>query len=147
MQGYIQKRIKNTRIVIKDSIVAAYDDARAYEVCRGLFKSSDGPGLQKKGAYKTILKTDVFGIPCIVKRYKSSGTVRLMKSLFVRSKAMHEFEAGCYIHRNAIATAEPLLIAEVCAWGAVRESLVIIPFIENARELRDVPVNIGKVYL
>jgi len=138
MQGYKQKKISTADIIVKDSIAAAYDDAQVYEVCRGLFDNRSGSGLQKKGAYKTILRADVFGMPCIVKHYTNRGAVRLAKSLFARSKARHEFDAGRYIHQSGIATAEPLLLAEVRRWGAVREGLVIMPFIAGARELRDV---------
>jgi hypothetical protein len=51
--------------------------------------------------------------------------------------SLNEFTAANYIVDKGIATPQPLLFAERKKFGAVRESLIAISFLEGAQDLKD----------
>jgi tRNA A-37 threonylcarbamoyl transferase component Bud32 len=67
--------------------------------------------------------------------------LRHAKSVLSPSRAMKEFHAGMSIHSRGITTAVPLFMAERSLMGFVRQSLIVMPFITEAMELKDLFFN------
>lgn len=141
VQGYTLKKYNNIKLLIRDSLIPECSDKQWKAVCLGLFSDKERQDIQKEGAYKTVLKTTVNETLCIVKKYRNNGFIRKIKSPFCTSKAMVEFRAAVYIHNKGIPTAPPLFMAEKRRFGFVAESLVALPFLSGAQELKDVFFN------
>lgn len=137
MEGYTRKNYRNLRMFIKDSIVSAYPDKQWKDICLSFFKEEDPDSIQKAGTYKTILKVNVLDTPCILKKYRNHGLARSIKSLFFPSRALQEFQAAVYIYKKAIPTPAPILMAEIRRKGVTQESIIALPFLTGAQELRD----------
>jgi tRNA A-37 threonylcarbamoyl transferase component Bud32 len=61
----------------------------------------------------------------------------MAKDLWRGSRALQEFQIACAIHDRGIPTAVPLLAAERVQRGLVYESLLALPFLSDACELKD----------
>lgn len=137
MEGYRCKQYNNLRILIKESLVSTHASGQWQDMCLGLFHDQKSSRILKTGTYKTILKAGINGGSCIVKKYRNRGWVRSIKSLFWPSKAKQEFQSAVYIHGKGIPTPAPLFMAELRTRGIVRESLIALPFLSAAKELRE----------
>ena len=137
MQGYVKKTFADIYALIREDLAGACPERMLQDVCTGLFAAPPPDRLIKQGAYKTIFRDAVCGMPAIVKTYRNTGVVRRLKSLFAPARAKQEFGAAAFIAAQGIPTAKPLLVAERKEFGMVREGAVVLEYIEKARELRD----------
>ncbi len=108
------------------------------KMCYKFFNKQHKFSVLKKGAYKTILKASIGETLCLTKVYENPGVFRKMKALFKPSRARREYDAACTIAGRGIPTATPLCMAEMKQAGLVSKGLVVLPFLEEACELRDV---------
>ena len=136
-QQYTVKRFKNISVLTGHMAFPGMSDDELARTCLDLFSGNSRHTTVKEGKYKTILITSIRGVPCLVKKYRNTGTARGMKSWFSPSRALTEFHAGITIHEKGITTAVPFFMAEKHSAGFVRESMVVLPFIDNATELKD----------
>jgi hypothetical protein len=137
MNGYISKEFKNLNIMVSENIVSSLTDNKLCDMVSGLFNENRAEHIFKKTTFKTIFKAELCNTPCFVKRYTNTTAPKLIKSFFRTPMALNEFTAANYIVDKGIATPQPLLFAERKKFGAVRESLIAILFLEGARDLKD----------
>lgn len=136
--GYTYKRLGGVRALIHERLAAGYSDQQWADFFSRLFAVDDGPDVLKAGAYKTVLRAELHGAACIVKRYCNRGLLRRIKSLVRPSRARQEFRAALAISRAGIPTPAPLCLAELRRAGLVAASLVVLELIGNAQELQEV---------
>ncbi len=141
MDNYTCKQFGSFKILIKNSLLPACSDEQWKDLCHRFFSDKNRDEIQKEGEYKTIFKTTINKMPCIIKKYRNNGFIRKTKSPFFPSKAMNEFHAAVNIHNRGIPTASPLFIAEEKKWGFVSQSLVALPFLSGTKELKDIFFN------
>jgi len=137
MKDYTLKKYDTIQLLIHESLLSASPDRDWQEVCVKLFSENSREVILKEGQYKTIFTADINETPCLVKKYRNRGIAKRFKSLFFSAKAMHEFKAAVYLHEKGIPTAAPLFVAETKKGGLVKESLIVLPFLSGARELKD----------
>ena len=137
MKDYTLKKYDTIQLLIHESLLSASPDRDWQEVCVKLFSENSREVILKEGQYKTIFTADINETPCLVKKYRNRGIAKRFKSLFFSAKAMHEFKAAVYLHEKGIPTAAPLFVAEIKKGGLVKESLIVLPFLSGARELKD----------
>jgi len=139
MQGYTRKRFGTIQALIREDYAAGCTDQQWLDLLSRLFAVESGPDVLKAGAYKAVLRADFSGTACIVKRYRSRGLLRRIRSLLrPSSRAEQEFQAAQAISRAGLPTAAPLCLAEQRRAGLVRASLVVFEMIGNARELQEI---------
>ena len=137
IDGYTQKKFDDIHSCIRNDLIHACSDRQWKEIVLKLFNEEDGGIVQKKGAYKTIVKTTVLDTPCLVKTYRTRGFFKKIKTLFFPSRAFQEFRAAVFIMQKDIPTPAPLFMAELREKGMVRKSLVGFAFLSEACELKD----------
>jgi hypothetical protein len=137
MNGYISKEFNNLNIIVSENIVPSLTDGKLCDMVSGLFNENRAKHIFKKTTYKAIFKAELCNTPCFVKRYTNTTTPKLIKSFFRTPMSLNEFTAANYIVNKGIATPQPLLFAERKRFGAVRESLIAISFLEGAQDLKD----------
>lgn len=138
MQGdFIQKKFKGLRVLIRRDSAEACPVEELDAFCRSLFDEPPAGRLIKRGSYKTIYRSGFGATACIIKTYKTKGLLSALKSAASASRARQEFTAAARIHGQGILTAAPLILAEKNTLGMVRESAVVLEYIEGAQELRD----------
>lgn len=135
--GFELVREEDLTCAVRSDLCRALSGKWWLERCRELLSPSPPAEVIKRGTYKTLLKCTLDTIPCMVKAYRVHGIMRKVASLIKPSRPAREFLAGCFITAQGIPTATPLAFAERRRWGCVSEGLVIVPFIENAIELRE----------
>ena len=136
MEGYVKKSFNSIQALIRQDMAAACSDDDLSRFCGSVFDEPPAELLIKKGAYKTMYRSELGKNPCIIKTYKNKGLPGMLKSAARPSRARQEFSAAAYIHGQGIATAAPLMLAEKKALGMVTGSAVVLEFIEAAQELR-----------
>lgn len=137
VEGYVKKIYNSLQVLVREDIAAACPDDDLSRFCASLFAEPPVERLIKKGAYKTMYRSELNTNPCIIKTYKNKGLVGMLKSAALPSRARQEFTAAAYIHGQDILTAAPLMLAEKKTLGMVRDSAVVLEFIEDAQELRE----------
>ena len=137
MQGYQRKIFNTIHALVRQDIATACTDEIMASFCRSLFAEPPAERLIKRGSYKTIARSELGAIPCIVKTYKNKGLLGMLKSAALPSRGRQEFTAAAFIHGQGISTAAPLMLAEKKTLGMVRESAVALEFINGAQELRE----------
>ena len=141
IKGYTYKNYPGLRLVVRDDLVSLYSEQEWQDFCRSLFEKTAPVHLRKQTSAKEIftlrLPPQEQGMSCLVKKYKSRGLAKITKNFFRGSRAFHEFHSARAIDERGIPTAVPLLAAERMKWGCVYESLLVLPFISAACELKD----------
>jgi len=141
IKGYIYNNYPGMRLVVRDDLVSLYSESGWQDFCRRLFEKPPPGQLRKQTSAKEIitlrLPPQEQGMSCLVKKYKSRGLAKITKNLFRSSRAFHEFHSARAIDERGIPTAVPLLAAERMKWGCIYESLLVLPFISAACELKD----------
>ena len=139
--GYTYKNYPGLRLVVRDDLVSLYSEQEWEDFCCSLFEKTAPVHLRKQTSAKEIftlrLPPQEQGMSCLVKKYKSRGLAKITKNFFRGSRAFHEFHSARAIDERGIPTAVPLLAAERMKWGCVYESLLVLPFISAACELKD----------
>jgi hypothetical protein len=137
MKGYISKEFKNLNVLVSENIMALLTDSQLCDIVSGLFNENRAEHIFKKTTYKTIFKAELCNTPCFVKKYINNNTAKLIKSIFRISMSLNEFTSVNYIVDKGIATPQPLLFAERKKLGILRESLIVLSFLDGAQDLRD----------
>ena len=108
------------------------------EVAERLEALESAPGAQvlKRNLVRTVLRVPLSdGRHAIVKRYRVSGLVPLVKYQVRRSRARTEWEVGRALARAGIATSVPLAYAERRSANALRDAALVTREIEGALHL------------
>jgi hypothetical protein len=133
------------RMFIRDDLVSLCTPSKWQNFCYGLFREQGNGSLHKETTYKSIFTLrfplTAEGTPCLVKKYKNRGIVKLVKSMFRPSPAFHELQTALFIHQKGIPAIAPMLIVELKKNFCITQSLQLLPFLENARELKDFFLN------
>jgi tRNA A-37 threonylcarbamoyl transferase component Bud32 len=138
MHDYIPKRFGAMQVLIREDYASGWSDQQWADFFSRVFAVDGGPDVLKAGAYKTVLRAELHGAACIVKRYHNRGLLRRIKSLVRPSRARQEFRVALAISRAGIPTAAPLCLAELRRAGLVAAGLVVLELIANAQELQEV---------
>ena len=140
IDGYTGKHYSNVRLFIRDDLVSLYSPDGWQDFCYELFHNRGKYHLQKQTTYKSIFTLQFppsENSALLVKKYTNRGLVKLLKSLFRPSPAFHEFRLSLAMHRRGIPSLMPVLVAELKKNGCIHESLVVMPFLSGAQELKD----------
>jgi len=139
--GYTSKKYPGLRLVVRDDLGSLYSEREWQDFCASLFQKIPPGQLCKQTSTKDIFTLPFPqqepGVTCLVKKYKSRGFAGILKNAICGSRALHEFRIACAINGRGIPAAAPLLAAERVQGGFVRESLLALPFLSAACELKD----------
>src|SRR5262249_42315764 len=108
------------------------------EIAERLESLESVPGAQvlKRNRVRTVLRVPLpDGRRVIVKRYRVSGLVALVKYQLRRSRARTEWEVGRALARAGIETSVPLAFAERRRANALRDAALVTREIEGALHL------------
>jgi len=137
MPGYVRKRFGAIQALIRADCAPGWLDHQWLDFWGRLLALDTGPEVLKAGTYKTVLRAELPGAAVIVKRYRSRGLLRAIRSLLRPSRGRREFQAARAISTAGLPTAAPLCLAEQRRCGLVRASLVVLEMLDNARELQE----------
>jgi hypothetical protein len=145
IEGYICTKYPSMRLFIRDDLVSLCTPSKWQNFCYSLLREQQNHTLHKETTYKSIFTLrfplTAEGTPCLVKKFKNKGIIKLVKSMFRPSPAFHELQTALHIHKKGIPAIAPLLIAEFTKYYCITQSLQLLPFLENARELKDIFLN------
>ncbi|MCX8043922.1 MAG: hypothetical protein N3B18_07350 [Desulfobacterota bacterium] len=136
-EGFVRVREGDLICAVRNDLCRDFSEHWWLARSRELLSPSPPAVILKRGTYKTLLKCTLGAISCMVKVYRMPGIMRKVAGLIKASRPAREFMAGCFIAAQGIPTAAPLVFAERRRLGCVSEGLVIVPFIDNAIELRE----------
>jgi tRNA A-37 threonylcarbamoyl transferase component Bud32 len=141
IEGYKAKNFPGLRLVVRDDLAHFYSEQEWLDFCLRLFAKPPPGQLRKQTSTK-----EIFTLPfpllqpeaiSLVKKYKSKSLAKMTKDLWRGSRALQELQIARAIHDRGIVTAVPLLAAERMKRGLVYESLLVLPFLSDACELKD----------
>jgi tRNA A-37 threonylcarbamoyl transferase component Bud32 len=141
IEGYTAKKYSGIRLVVRDDLVSLYSAREWQDFCASFFHKRPPGQLCKQTSTKEIFTLPFPphepGVTCLVKKYKNTGLAGILKNAMRGSRALHEFRIACAINGRGIPAAVPLFAAERVQGGFVRESLLALPFLSGACELKE----------